>query len=67
MGEVILGDYKIVKRFAWLPQTINGKTVWLKKYMQLYEYREVEVVFFENNYGRRTYIEKWELVGQKVI
>ena len=62
-----LGDYKHEKRFAWLPIKVAGRNIWLKKYERFYEWSKIEVIIFEKNYGRKVFIETWELIGEKVI
>lgn len=32
------GDYKIDKRFAWLPLTVEGQVIWLESYKIVYKY-----------------------------
>lgn len=39
--EPELGDYKIIKKFAWFPITIDYETRWLEKVEYIKEYRKM--------------------------
>jgi hypothetical protein len=39
---VKLGDLKKKKRFAWLPVKVNKKIIWLKPYVNIYEYKQLK-------------------------
>ena len=64
-----IGDYKIVKRFAWWPVKIQNSIIWLCWYKKYYEWQQMEVIkYYENKrFARRVTIETWELVGESII
>lgn len=33
------GDYKITKKFAWLPKKVEGYIIWLENYKIVFEYK----------------------------
>lgn len=39
--EPELGDYKTIKKFAWLPITINYETRWLEEVEYIKEYKQL--------------------------
>lgn len=63
------GDYKIVKRFAWLPIKIENKLIWLERYKEIYQYKirkrvicALQIyIYHEAVYG------DWDLVTKKLI
>jgi hypothetical protein len=61
-----VGDFKIIRRFAWFPKTVEDKVIWLEKYKRVYEYRP-KVDYYPGTFLRAADCLGWDLIAEQLI
>lgn len=72
-AQPLEGDFKLINGFAWLPEKINGKRIWLRRWQRFYEWRIIPrpIVWFRGMprewIGKKIICGNWDLIGEKVL
>lgn len=61
INELMATEVKFVKKFAYLPRTLDGQLVWLESYLMSYELKEVALV---DEWGHIHKSTQWQETGE---
>lgn len=63
-----VGDYRIEKRFAWWPEKVENKLIWLERYKIISEYSvRYRVVYLQGFGVIQGTFGGWDLVTKQLI